>query len=645
MKKRIMIIIFVMFALLSIVSFKQSYAVESKEKVISEHISATRTKADIRKKYQQTKPTYNYNTSIYQVTPSWKNPYKEGSLKTQVINDTLNTLNYNRWLIGVDEITTNTSKMARSQKGAVISKANNEISHTPSKPSDMEEAFYKEAYDGCNAKWENGDIYSGNVSYGDRKPYEAIRGFISDIYNISPGSATGHRQSMLDPKATQISFGQCEEYSTASIYFDYTKALKEKYYAFPPAGYFPNSEMKIGEYWSFYFTEKVQGTPSVIFTYNGKQYKGESLVKENGYPVISFKLPSELRKLLGNDNSNVPSGTKIQVEILGLKDEEFNNIKYKYNVTFFNINSDKPNVNYCTHIQDIGWEGKYAKNGETSGTSGKSLRLEGIKIKLNNNEEYSGEIEYQTHIQDIGWQDWKKNDAMSGTTGKSLRLEAIRIKLTGDIANSYDVYYRVHCQNFGWLDWAKNGAPAGSAGYAYRLEAIEIKLVKKGEKAPGNTTKPYIQNYVSYQTHIQDIGWQGNAKDGATSGTSGRSLRLEGIKIALENQLYEGNIEYQTHIQNLGWEKNFVKNGAMSGTTGKSLRLEAIRIRLTGTMAQKYDIYYRVHCQDFGWMGWTKNGASAGSAGYSYRLEAIQICLVEKGGKAPGSTANSFRSK
>ena len=37
-----------------------------------------------------------------------------------------------------------------------------------------------------------------------------------------------------------------------------------------------------------------------------------------------------------------------------------------------------------------------------------------------------------------------------------------------------------------------------------------------------------------------------------------------------------------------------------------------IQIRLTGEAAEKYDIYYRVHCQDDGWLGWAKNGEKAG---------------------------------
>lgn len=83
----------------------------------------------------------------------------------------------------------------------------------------------------------------------------------------------------------------------------------------------------------------------------------------------------------------------------------------------------------------------------------------------------------------------------------------------------------------------------------------------------------------------------------------------------------------------------------MSGTSGRSLRLEAVQIKLTGEAEKRYDIYYRVHCQKFGWLGWAKNGESAGSSGYAYRLEAIEVQLVEKGGAAPGSVENAYYAK
>ena len=73
--------------------------------------------------------------------------------------------------------------------------------------------------------------------------------------------------------------------------------------------------------------------------------------------------------------------------------------------------------------------------------------------------------------------------------------------------------------------------------------------------------------------------------------------------------------------------------------------MEAIQIQLIGEMEKKYDIYYRVHVQDYGWLGWTKNGAKAGTEGMSKRMEGIQIQLVEKGKTGPTGGGASFRSK
>ena len=80
--------------------------------------------------------------------------------------------------------------------------------------------------------------------------------------------------------------------------------------------------------------------------------------------------------------------------------------------------------------------------------------------------------------------EWKKNGERSGTAGRSYRLEAIKIRLTGPVSEKYDIYYRVHAQNIGWMSWAKNGAEAGTAGHAFRLEGIQIVLVRKGQNPP-----------------------------------------------------------------------------------------------------------------------------------------------------------------
>ena len=294
--------------------------------------------------------------------------------------------------------------------------------------------------------------------------------------------------------------------------------------------------------------------------------------------------------------------------------------------------STKMSVSYIVHGQDYGWEEDWKKDGQTSGTEGQCKRLEAIQIKLPGG--VSGSIEYRTHIQDIGWEkNWSKDGAKSGTEGQCKRLEAIQIKLTGEVEKNYDVYYSVHAENFGWLGWAKNGEEAGTAGYGYRLEAIRIQLVTKGDKAPeliGTIKEAMKARLVGYQTHVQDYGTQAYVYDGAMAGTEGECKRMESIRMKLPSSV-NSSIQYRSHVQDIGWEKNWASNGSLSGTTGQCKRLEAIQIKLSGDVAKNYDVYYRVHAQDYGWLAWAKNGESSGTEGYAKRLEAIEVRLVPKG--------------
>lgn len=88
-----------------------------------------------------------------------------------------------------------------------------------------------------------------------------------------------------------------------------------------------------------------------------------------------------------------------------------------------------------------------------------------------------------------------------------------------------------------------------------------------------------------------------------------------------------------------------VGTGSVSGTTGRAKHVEAVRISLTGELAEHYDVWYRVHSANYGWLGWAKNGESAGTQGYNYQAEAVEVRLVEKGSDAPGSTDGAFREK
>src|SRR5699024_1117799 len=136
------------------------------------------------------KPTFDYdNNSLYETEPVLTTPYYEGSLKNEVQNDTLKQINFYRWLSSLNSVTINTDKMARSQKGALLLDVIDTLTHYPSQPVDMDDAFYEEAYDGVNAGYSLGDTYSGNVSYGTRID-QSIKKFIEDRNNVEAG--VGH---------------------------------------------------------------------------------------------------------------------------------------------------------------------------------------------------------------------------------------------------------------------------------------------------------------------------------------------------------------------------------------------------------------------------------------------------------------------
>ena len=331
------------------------------------------------------------------------------------------------------------------------------------------------------------------------------------------------------------------------------------------------------------------------------------------------------------------------------------------------INKLPQAVSYKTHVQTYGWQ-NYVKDGQMAGTTGEAKRLEGINIKLDN-QDYSGDIEYRTHVQSYGWLDYVKNNEMSGTTGEAKRLEAIQIRLTGEMAEHYDVYYRVHAQKFGWLGWAKNDEPAGTAAYAYRLEGIEIKLVKKGETFPeydetqiAFSDKNAVSQVTLNKTNIsieagdedeliasvdpdtatdKTIKWSSDNTDSVIVDQNGKIKAVNSGTATVTATSNNGKkatcnvnvlppipgVKYTTHVQTYGWQK-YVSNGTMAGTTGEAKRLEGIKIELKN-MPYEGNIEYRTHIQKIGWEeSYKMNGEMSGTEGMAYRLEAIQIRLT-----------------
>lgn len=314
--------------------------------------------------------------------------------------------------------------------------------------------------------------------------------------------------------------------------------------------------------------------------------------------------------------------------------------------------STKPNTKTTSvslsvqaHVQNIGWK-EPVGSGKLAGTTGRSLRVEALRISLNGNGAKlpSGSIEYRAHVQNVGWQDWKANGKLAGTTSRSLRIEALKVRLTGELAEQYDVYYQTHVQNIGWMALASNGEASGSAGRSLRIEGVRVWLVKKGSAAPStscDTTKAFSGLLgLTSEVHVQNRGWISGANSSGVVGTTGKALRLEAFRFNTSGLEASGSIQYRAHVQNIGWQ-GWKRDGQLAGTTGRSLRVEAVQLRLTDDLKDAYDIYYRVHVANVGWLAWTKNGSPAGTTGFALRIEAIQFSIVDKGAAAPSSRGSA----
>jgi len=325
-------------------------------------------------------------------------------------------------------------------------------------------------------------------------------------------------------------------------------------------------------------------------------------------------------------------------------------------------------IEYRTHIQTIGWAGWAVLK---KGASWENDRGNRSKYDI-----------------DVDGNHWKKNGETAGSEGASRRLEAIQIRLTGEIAKDYDVYYRVHAQNFGWLDWARNGEVSGTSGLSSRLEGIQIVLRKKGEPIPGenylidkNSVKTKCKSasggfsvaedgtYLKYnyaaetmdnvkindETKIiynaasylwngmegkMDFLWQGAVAEGSAAGTFGKNSPISSMQMMLTNSGRVGSnsgITYEAYKED-GWHK--ASNGKETDND-RSSKVRAMKISLTGEAANRYDIYYRTHVQNLGWLGWAKNGELAGSF-KDLRLEGYQVMMVEKGSPAPSKSLGGF---
>lgn len=203
----------------------------------------TRTRADIARMAKELKHS-GFNSAYetrYETAPSFSAPYVAGSLNKEDVADALNALKMIRYIAGLpyENIKFTDELNDLAQHGSVLLAASNQFSHSPVKPADMDDEFYRKGKRGCS---------EANISAGRRNISAAVIGYAADsgagnIQNV------GHRRWLLKPGGENFGIGFARNplanyrgYRVNMHVFDglnYWGCESDSFIAWPSSGDFP----------------------------------------------------------------------------------------------------------------------------------------------------------------------------------------------------------------------------------------------------------------------------------------------------------------------------------------------------------------------------------------------------------------------
>jgi hypothetical protein len=293
-------------------------------------------------------------TNVFLERPNIESPYMPGKLSHDFLQNGLNTTKFVRYLAGLSEnIEMSDELNDLAQYGAVILAKIGYLTHTPSKPPDMEKSFYARAYESTKSANIHQTIgLAGTLS-------DAVKSFCddSDESNID---RLGHRCWVLNPKLGKTGFGYATSGSGENIksftpmqVFDQSNSEINDidYILWPNEGYFPNNFFSSDQAWSIHLNSKKfdlnRSKPKVklvnsstnkewIFNNSDKNKNGKYFniskvhdINFGGYSYIIIFRPDNLNSFLFNN--------RFEVIVDGLIDNNKNPYKLQYKVEFFTL--------------------------------------------------------------------------------------------------------------------------------------------------------------------------------------------------------------------------------------------------------------------------------------------------------------------
>lgn len=199
---------------------------------------AKRTEEEIRE-YLKNHPFDLYKSISYAAEPDALADVI-GRLSDKTLQDAINALNMVRFIAGLSEVGLDDEYINLTQAASFVNSINDELSHTPSKPSTVSEAVYELGYRGAS---------SSNIAMGYVNPANSIiYGYMNDgnAHNID---RVGHRRWCLNPSMEKTGFGQVGRYS-AMYAFDGSFGYTGEYNVAWPAQKMPTEYFGSDQPWS-----------------------------------------------------------------------------------------------------------------------------------------------------------------------------------------------------------------------------------------------------------------------------------------------------------------------------------------------------------------------------------------------------------
>ncbi len=276
----------------------------------------------------------------YEVAPVKTAPYGSGKLPAALQTEALNTVNFIRYMAGIDyNVTLNNDYIQYAQDSALLSALNGKISHTPAKPAGIGEALYQS---GCKGA-------PGNQATASTIP-ESIWQYMSD-YGDANKSVVGHRRWVLNPKMSQTGFGHVagNKYGFNTMYAHDTKNKSAKYEGVVwPAQNTPIEYFKGDQSWSISFDKdlpmSINNTHINVTRLNdGKEWGFSNVPGIEFYDGILYPYTFNEGSPNGQKNCLVFSLTDIKIglnEVYRVRvNDSKSNTYFQYFVTFFSLNN------------------------------------------------------------------------------------------------------------------------------------------------------------------------------------------------------------------------------------------------------------------------------------------------------------------